>query len=325
MNLPAIEIPIKLADYGIHLPVHLHPPIVHFAIALPVILLFIEIINLFMKRRALSITTTLLIFLIAFIFLGAYFAGKVDGKEAFAYLSSEAQEELKEHKLLGIYLVYSTGVLLLFKLIAFFVKKWWSKALYLLILLGFIAATFIQGKHGGELVYTYGANVKAVQTLEDKVEELEDQIEELKAAKAKEESDKKVTQSKESEVSTKEEAKKEEVKEENEENVQKATKENEESAKEVKKEESEPKEEVKENENANASSQNVEQKEETTNEVASKPESHEEAPAETAKDKEENSSNLLDQVKEKAKEIQKDVKEGIKGALPSIEPKESKE
>ncbi|GEM_PF-577293 len=206
MNLPAIDIPLKLADYGIHLPVHLHPIVVHFAVSLPIILLFIEILNLFMKRRALSITTTLLIFLIAFIFLGAYFTGKADGKEAFAYLSSAGQEELKEHKLLGIYLVYSTAILLLFKLIAFFVKKWWSKALYLLILIGFIAVVVLQGKHGGELVYEYGANVKAVQTLEDKVEALEEEIDELKASKnsSAKESVKEEKEAKEKETEAKE-------------------------------------------------------------------------------------------------------------------------
>ncbi len=206
MNLPAIDIPLKLADYGIHLPVHLHPIVVHFAVSLPIILLFIEILNLFMKRRALSITTTLLIFLIAFIFLGAYFTGKADGKEAFAYLSSAGQEELKEHKLLGIYLVYSTAILLLFKLIAFFVKKWWSKALYLLILIGFIAVVVLQGKHGGELVYEYGANVKAVQTLEDKIEALEEEIDELKASKnsSAKESVKEEKEAKEKETEAKE-------------------------------------------------------------------------------------------------------------------------
>ena len=329
MNLPAIDIPLKLADYGIHLPVHLHPIVVHFAVSLPIILLFIEILNLFMKRRALSITTTLLIFLIAFIFLGAYFTGKADGKEAFAYLSSAGQEELKEHKLLGIYLVYSTAILLLFKLIAFFVKKWWSKALYLLILIGFIAVVVLQGKHGGELVYEYGANVKAVQTLEDKVEALEEEIDELKASKnssAKE--------------SVKEE-KKESVKEE------KEAKEKETEAKESKEETaSEPKEEskavnkesvksesVKEepSKGAEAEQKEAEKTEESKKEeVKSKPLANESSVQEGKKEAVEenkseglNISKAVEDLKEKASSETKELEEKEKSLQKAVEEKTS--
>ncbi len=328
MNLPAIDIPLKLADYGIHLPVHLHPIMVHFAVSLPIILLFIEILNLFMKRRALSVTTTLLIFLIAFIFLGAYFTGKTDGKEAFVYLSSAGQEELKEHKLLGIYLVYSTAILLLFKLIAFFVKKWWSKALYLLILIGFIAVVVIQGKHGGELVYEYGANVKAVQTLEDKVEELQDEIDELKASKS---SSKKESVKEEKEAEKKEVKVKEEKKEETPTN--KAVNESKEEKKTVN-EESVKNEDVKE-EASKSVEQPIEQKEtektqESKKEEVKKPSNNESSKEESKQEKEAveenkseglNISKAVEDLKEKASNETKELKEEKKSIEQAIEEK----
>ncbi len=324
MNLPAIDIPLKLADYGIHLPVHLHPIVVHFAVSLPIILLFIEILNLFMKRRALSVTTTLLIFLIAFIFLGAYFTGKADGKEAFAYLSSAGQEELKEHKLLGIYLVYSTAVLLLFKLIAFFVKKWWSKALYLLVLIGFIAVVVIQGKDGGELVYEYGANVKAVQALEDKVEALEEEIDKLKASKnssvqesVKEESVKEEKEAKEKE-SKEETPKKEEAASEPKEESKAVTKESvksesvkeepsksaEAEQKEVEKIEEGKKEEVKEKPLANESSV-----QESKKEAVEENKSEGLNISKAVEDLKEKASNETKELEEKEKSLQKAIEE----------------
>lgn len=335
MNLPAIDIPLKLADYGIHLPVHLHPIVVHFAVSLPIILLFIEILNLFMKRRALSITTTLLIFLIAFIFLGAYFTGKVDGKEAFAYLSSAGQEELKEHKLLGIYLVYSTAILLLFKLIAFFVKKWWSKALYLLILIGFIAVVVLQGKHGGELVYEYGANVKAVQTLEDKVEALEEEIDELKASKNSSAKESVKEEKKESVKEEKEAKEKEaEAKESKEETPKKeeAASEPKEESKAVNKE-SVKSESVKEepSKGAEAEQKEAEKTEESKKEeVKSKPLANESSVQESKKEAVEenkseglNISKAVEDLKEKASNETKELEEKEKSLQKAVEEKTS--
>lgn len=203
MNLPAIDIPIP--PLPIEIPVLLHPVTVHFAVALPVILLLVEIINLFMKRRALNVTSSILIILIGLIFFAAFLTGKTDGKEAFSMLSDAGKEELGEHKLLGIYLVYATGVLLLFKIISLLVKKVWGKAVYLLLLIAFIVLTFLQGKDGGELVYEYGANVKALASAKKTdVEKMEVQsaqpsLEHKEVLKEEEKEDVSKSQNKESE------------------------------------------------------------------------------------------------------------------------------
>ncbi len=53
------------------------------------------------------------------------------------------------------------------------------KALYLLVLIVFVAGIFKQGQEGGELVYKYGMNVEQVKTLDDELFDLKEELEEL--------------------------------------------------------------------------------------------------------------------------------------------------
>ena len=183
MNLPVIDIPVKLP---FDVPLLMHPIFVHFAIAIPVIVFLLELANIKAKNRAVSVTSLFLLTLGLLVYAGAFFTGKADGSHAYALISSEAQEELKFHKLLGIYLVYGMGVLFLFKILAMLVKANWARDLLLVLLLVFIGVLFKQGKEGGELVYKYGVNVQAVSNLQDKIDDMEYQIEDLKkAAEAK--------------------------------------------------------------------------------------------------------------------------------------------
>ncbi len=186
MNLPVIDIPVKLP---FDVPVLVHPIFVHFAIAIPIIVLLIELVNLKAKKPAVSITSLFLLTLAIVVYAGAFFTGKADGTEAFALLGPEAKEELKFHKLLGTYLVYGTGVLFLLKLGAMAIRMQWARTLFIFMLTIFIAILLKQGKDGGELVYEYGVNVKPVMSLQDKVDDMQFDIEDLKEElkKAKEE------------------------------------------------------------------------------------------------------------------------------------------
>ena len=177
MNLPTITIPIDLPDV---IPVLLHPVAVHFAVVLPLVILILELINLITKRKALSVSVYILFVLLMVVFVAAYATGVTDGKEAGPLMSDDGMAALKAHKLLGIYLVYLTLLPLALKVLSLFVKKGWSRALYSLGLVALIALTFFQAKKGGELVYSYGANVSSQLALEDKIEELEDEMDELK-------------------------------------------------------------------------------------------------------------------------------------------------
>ena len=176
MELPAITLPQIALPFDI--PVLLHPAVVHFAVAVPVVILLLEFYNLFAKRKSIGGFSFLLLILTIVVFAVAYFTGGVDGKEAYDLLSPEGQSELKEHKLLGIYLLIGTVIVLFFKLLAM-TGKGILKFLFFIVLLGLIAGTFKQGKDGGELVYEYGANIERVKTLDDELFDVQEALEEL--------------------------------------------------------------------------------------------------------------------------------------------------
>ena len=195
MNLPDISIPKAIVD-AIPLdqvPALMHPPLVHFAIVLPIMIVLLELVNIIVKRgetpeepkgRGVSALSFLLILAIVVIFSLAFVSGSVDGKAAWDALGGDGQTELKAHKLLGTYLVYGSLALLLFKVIAMLAGSK-SRIFFLLIAIAFAGVTLKQGKEGGELVYKYGANVAKVADLDDEVFDLKDELSDLKDAGAK--------------------------------------------------------------------------------------------------------------------------------------------
>ena len=202
MELPAIKIPEIPLPFDI--PVLLHPPVDHFIIALPIVVLLLEIINLIAKKRAIGVVSFFLIILTVVAAVAAYFTGSVDGKEAWDLLSQAGQSELKEHKLLGTYLMLASGVLLVFKLLSAMIQRGLMKGLFLLILIIFVAGILKQGKEGGELVYKYGANVELVKSLDDEMFDLKEELDELKEEAAKTPVDKAVEAVKETAAEVKE-------------------------------------------------------------------------------------------------------------------------
>ena len=176
MSLPSISIPFELP---IPIEVLLHPPVVHFVIALPVVIILLEIINLGFKQRSLSLFSLFLILLLGVATTAAYFTGSVDGKEAFMFLSDDGKAELKEHKLLGAYLVYGSWALVVLKLLFMAISRVVAKLFFVLILLGFMALIMIQGKDGGKITYQYGANNQALSEMSDEKDELQEEYDEL--------------------------------------------------------------------------------------------------------------------------------------------------
>ncbi|SFV55434.1 ORF 73 ECLF1 [hydrothermal vent metagenome] len=182
LKLPQVELPFDIATL-------LHPPVDHFVIAIPILVLIIEIINLFAKKKAIGVISFILLIIGMIAAIAAYFTGLHDGKEAFDALTQAGQTELKAHKLLGTYLMLASAIVVIFKLLSALIQRGLMKALYLLVLIVFIAGILKQGKDGGELVYEYGANVERVQDLDsdlfDANEELDDLKEKMKAASEK--------------------------------------------------------------------------------------------------------------------------------------------
>jgi len=199
MELPALKLPQVELPFDI--PILMHPPVDHFIIALPVIILLLEVVNLIVKKRAIGVASFFLLILTVVAAVAAYLTGSVDGKEAFPLLSEVAQGEVKEHKLLGTYLMLASVVVLVFKLLSAMISRGLMKALYLLVLILFVAGILKQGKEGGELVYKYGVNVEKVQELDselfDDKEELEELQEENKPTEAEEKEAAAATEAKE--------------------------------------------------------------------------------------------------------------------------------
>lgn len=190
MTLPDITAYIPKIVLPFDIPTLLHPLTVHFMVAVPVIVLLLELTNIITKKKAVGVVSFVLLLLTVVAAASAYFTGLVDGKEGFDLLSEAGKEELAEHKLLGTYLLLASAVVLLFKLISAAMSSSIMKILYLLALIAFVLGIFQQGKDGGELVYEYGMNVEQVKELDDKVFELEEALDEIKEKMA--ESQKKV-------------------------------------------------------------------------------------------------------------------------------------
>ncbi|MBA1419477.1 MAG: DUF2231 domain-containing protein [Epsilonproteobacteria bacterium] len=178
MTLPEIVLPKIVLPFDV--PVLLHPVVDHFLIALPVVILLLELMNLMMKKKAVGGVSFFLLVLTVLAATAAYFTGLADGKEAYPALADAAKTALAEHKLLGTYILLGSGVVLFFKLLAMTGNKA-LKALYILVLIAFVIALFKQGKEGGELVYEHGLNVEQVKTLDDEIFDLKDALEDALA------------------------------------------------------------------------------------------------------------------------------------------------
>jgi uncharacterized membrane protein len=138
----------------------LHPAAAHFAIALPIISLVLGLAYLYKPSELMSkLSTRFMVFATLFL-IAAFFTGKADAGLAFETLSSEGQNLLKEHKELGLYLLLSMAVATLVKFLGCYKKLFKLEMLGVLLVALISAGILFQGKMGGEITYTHGANVK---------------------------------------------------------------------------------------------------------------------------------------------------------------------
>ena len=160
MNLPQLTIP--------HIPLPfepdtlMHPCIIHMAIALPIVIVILEIINLFVKKRAVGIISFVFMLLLSAVVLMAYLTGSKDISVAGTLLDPTAKELLATHKQIGIYLVYASVLLVLLKLLSVMIRNTPMRITFLLFLTIYVAATANTAKKGKSLVYEYGINVKQI-------------------------------------------------------------------------------------------------------------------------------------------------------------------
>ncbi|WP_292663829.1 DUF2231 domain-containing protein [Nitratifractor sp.] len=159
MNLPQLPIVMPPADFPIHIPEMMHPLVVHFVVALPFIIILLELINLFAKKRSIGVISFVLLLLLSGIIYAALLTGLADAKAIETTLGADAKALLTQHKLYGVYLFYASILLVIFKLLAVMIRGTATRVLMLILLILFAAGTLATAKRGGELVYRYAAHV----------------------------------------------------------------------------------------------------------------------------------------------------------------------
>lgn len=158
MNFPPLSIPDL--PLPIAIPEMMHPAIIHFAVALPVIIILLELINLAVRRKLLGSISFVLMVLMALVYLGAYLTGTVDANRAKDLLSPETKALLDAHKNGGIWLVYGSLGVILLKIISVAVKKILVRIVYLLVLVLFFWGATGVVQDGCALTYKHGVNVQ---------------------------------------------------------------------------------------------------------------------------------------------------------------------
>jgi uncharacterized membrane protein len=142
----------------------LHPATAHFAMVLPVVASVFGVIYLFTKSEGMSKISSRTTLFAALAMIGVWYTGSQAGPQIYQYLSASGKHELLEHKELGLYLAIAMSIIAVLKIVGCKTKKFALEALAVVLLLGATATTFLQGKHGGELVYNYGMPFKAYMT-----------------------------------------------------------------------------------------------------------------------------------------------------------------
>ncbi|UFS62457.1 hypothetical protein LOH54_12515 [Sulfurimonas sp. HSL-3221] len=139
----------------------LHPPLTHFAIALPVVTAVFGLLFLITRKEGLSKITARMLVVTALVMIAAWYTGSKAGPEIFDYLSKDGKHELLEHKNLGLYLAIAFSLIAVVQFLGCQLKKFAIQAVAILLLFAATVMTFVQGKDGGEIVYNHGMPFKA--------------------------------------------------------------------------------------------------------------------------------------------------------------------
>ncbi len=138
----------------------LHPPLVHFAIVLPMLALLFQIIYSLSNNYIYSQWSAAILVMGAVAMAAAWFTGGTEAQDAYALLSQKGQEVLNAHKMLGFYLMLLSLFLAAIKLYAGRVRNVLLETIVLIGLFALSTGLSYQGLMGGEVVYKYGTSVE---------------------------------------------------------------------------------------------------------------------------------------------------------------------
>lgn len=139
----------------------LHPISVHFAIVLPLVASVFGLIYLIVKTESASKLYARATLVAAIAMIAAWYTGSQAGPEIYNYLSEPGQATLLAHKALGLKLAIAMGIIAVVVIISCKLNKYIIQVATVIALLTLNAATFYQGKMGGELVYEHGTPFKS--------------------------------------------------------------------------------------------------------------------------------------------------------------------
>lgn len=139
----------------------IHPATAHFAMVLPVVASTFGVIYLLKKNAMIGKITDISLLIAALAVIGVWYTGSQAGPQVYDYLSSAGKHELVEHKELGLYLAIAFAILAGLKLVGTKLKNFTIEMVTILLLLVATVMIFVQGKHGGEIVYDHGMPFKA--------------------------------------------------------------------------------------------------------------------------------------------------------------------
>jgi uncharacterized membrane protein len=136
----------------------LHPFVDHFTIGLLIIAVLVDFAALiFAQRLWLRYMALTLMILGAAAAAASYGTGDIEGDRIWDLVNGPAKDVLRQHALLGYYLMITFGVLALWRILITalgFMER--TRQIYLALALFAVAALIYQGRLGGQLVYTYG-------------------------------------------------------------------------------------------------------------------------------------------------------------------------
>jgi uncharacterized membrane protein len=134
----------------------IHPATAHFAMVLPVVASAFGVAYLISKKEIMSKIAARTTLVAALAMIAVWYTGSQAGPLVYKFLTPAGQHELLEHKELGLYLAIAMGIIALLQIIGCRLKKFTLEAIAIVLLIGAMFTTFLQGKHGGEIVYDYG-------------------------------------------------------------------------------------------------------------------------------------------------------------------------
>ncbi len=139
----------------------LHPPIVHFAIALTIMGVIFDLLGFILKKESLKHTGFWTFIVGVLAVWGAMFSGEAAEEFVEGFVEkTKAEDFFETHEGLGKFLPYLFSALGLFRIYLFLREN--KKLFIAYLIVAFVGVGLIgyQGRLGGILVYEYGVGVK---------------------------------------------------------------------------------------------------------------------------------------------------------------------